>query len=313
MIVEPRSGGFRHEALLYASTTEFLERAVPFIEHAVSAGEAILVAVGKDKIRRLRTALNGSARRVVFADMADIGANPARIIPLWADFVGEHGVDGACVWGIGEPIWAGRSPVELVECQLHESLLNLAFADAAGFTLVCPYDTSSLTTDVVEEALHSHPCVRRAGASHTSGTFSPTSWLETPFDQPLPEPEAAIRIGFDRKEDLARIRHLVASTAAERGASADRQSTIALAVHEAAANSLVHGGGSGNLRIWSEGNTLICEVQDRGRIRDPMVGRVRPSSSSFDGRGMWLIQQLADLAQVRSNVDGTTVRIHVSI
>ena len=32
--------------------------------------------------------------------------------------------------GIGEPIWADRRPDELDECQLHESLINLAFAGA---------------------------------------------------------------------------------------------------------------------------------------------------------------------------------------
>ena len=46
--------------------------------------------------------------------------------------------------GIGEPIWAERSPAELVECQRHESLLNVAFAGSAGFYLMCPYDTTSL-------------------------------------------------------------------------------------------------------------------------------------------------------------------------
>ena len=43
--------------------------------------------------------------------------------------------------GIGEPIWAERSASELSECQLHESLINLAFADADDFRLICPYDT----------------------------------------------------------------------------------------------------------------------------------------------------------------------------
>jgi prepilin-type processing-associated H-X9-DG protein len=31
--------------------------------------------------------------------------------------------------GAGEPIWPERRPAELVECQRHESLLNVAFAD----------------------------------------------------------------------------------------------------------------------------------------------------------------------------------------
>jgi MEDS: MEthanogen/methylotroph, DcmR Sensory domain len=42
--------------------------------------------------------------------------------------------------GIGEPLFATRSADELVECQRHEALLNLAFQDAPGFWLLCPYD-----------------------------------------------------------------------------------------------------------------------------------------------------------------------------
>ena len=45
--------------------------------------------------------------------------------------------------GIGEPIWADRSPTELIECQCHEALLNVAFAAAGDFHLICPYDTDA--------------------------------------------------------------------------------------------------------------------------------------------------------------------------
>ena len=65
--------------------------------------------------------------------MAEIGANPACIIPAWRDFVDECAEAGRAIRGIGEPIWADRSPAELVECQRHESLLNLAFADTRSF------------------------------------------------------------------------------------------------------------------------------------------------------------------------------------
>ena len=59
--------------------------------------------------------------------------------------------------GIGEPIWADRSPAELVECQRHEALLNLAFAGTDGFRLLCPYDAARLDRDVIEEAERTHP------------------------------------------------------------------------------------------------------------------------------------------------------------
>ena len=48
-------------------------------------GEPILVAVGADKIAALRAALGADAAGIDFADMAEVGHNPARIIPAWRD------------------------------------------------------------------------------------------------------------------------------------------------------------------------------------------------------------------------------------
>ena len=85
-----------------------------------------------------------------------------------------------------------------------------------------------------------------------------------------------------------------------------------LAVNEAAANSIVHGGGHGVLRTWSENGSLVCEVRDRGRITDPLVGRRRPPLDATTGRGVWLAHQICDLVQLRSGADGTVVRVHMA-
>ena len=95
--------------------------------------------VGSRKLALLREALGERADGVEFADMEVIGRNPARIIPAWRRFVSDHASgNGGGMRGIGEPIWADRGPDELAECQLHESLINLAFAAADSFRLVCP-------------------------------------------------------------------------------------------------------------------------------------------------------------------------------
>jgi anti-sigma regulatory factor (Ser/Thr protein kinase) len=83
-----------------------------------------------------------------------------------------------------------------------------------------------------------------------------------------------------------------------------------LAVHEVAVNSVEHGGGESELRIWEQDQALICEVRGPGRIADPMVGRRSPPFEDERGRGLWMANQLCDLVQVRSSSAGTTVRIH---
>ena len=86
-----------------------------------------------------------------------------------------------------------------------------------------------------------------------------------------------------------------------------------LCADELAANSLLHGGGRGELRVWRDGAALVCEVSDTGTIDDPLAGRRVPSLDRVGGRGLWLANQLCDLVQLRSGPAGTVVRLHVRV
>jgi hypothetical protein len=96
---------FRHEAVLYAGLDDFAARMGAFIRDGVAAGEPTLVVVSAAKIARLRAELGADADGVLFADMADVGANPGRIVPAWRDFVSEHAAGDRALRGIGEPIY----------------------------------------------------------------------------------------------------------------------------------------------------------------------------------------------------------------
>jgi hypothetical protein len=113
------------------------------------------------------------ARGVQYLDMAELGANPARIIPAWQAFVDEHGGYQRPVRGLGEPVWAGRRAGEVVECQLHQALLNLAVAPDVPLWLLCPYDADALPEPVLTEAARSHPALREAGAYRASTSYGP--------------------------------------------------------------------------------------------------------------------------------------------
>ena len=303
------AAAFRHEVMLYDSREAFVDGAAPFIRAAVDAGEPIMVAIGAEKIELLRSRLGDDAEQVVFADMAELGANPARIIPAWQEFVDAHAELGRPMRGIGEPIWAGRSPTELIECQCHEALLNVAFADAPDFHLICPYDTHELSGEVIAEAERSHPFVAGAPSGAYRGDHSVPQ-----FAEPLPEPPAPVLEHAITHEVLGDLRANTAAAAERAGLSLQRIHDLVHAVHEIATNSLRHGGGQGRLHIWSEADTLICEVRDRGRIaQKPLVGRVRPALNEAGGWGLWLANQLIDLVQLRELPDGSVVRLHQRI
>ena len=307
------AAAFRHEALLYAGDDDFVTSTGSFIRDGLTNDEPTLVVVSAKKIAMLKDSLGRDAQAVLFADMNNVGMNPARIIPAWRDFVAEHGVDGRRLRGIGEPIWKGRGPAELVESQRHEALLNVAFAGGQAWYLLCPYDTESLEPEVVEEAFRSHPFTSHSSNGKAESPHYVGLEVESvPFDAPLPEPlgeppEFTFQMG-----PMGGLRRLVAWHALDAGLSSAKTSDLVLAVTEVAGNSLKHGGGEGVLRIWQDPATLYCEVRDNGYIRQPLVGREKPSLDTESGRGLWLVNQLCDLVQVRTNESGTVVRLHMN-
>jgi anti-sigma regulatory factor (Ser/Thr protein kinase) len=302
--------GFRHEALLYEDEGQFLGATSSFLREGLEQDEPALVVVGHAKLDALRSELGDDAARIFFADMAEVGSNPARIIPAWREFVDRFSGHGLRVRGIGEPIWAGRSPAELVECQRHESLLNLAFADTPGFYLLCPYDTSTLDEAILEEARCSHPHLTEEGKQGVSPRFRELAVVAEPFSDPLPEPPARRYWRAFQSKSLDTLRAWIAGHAARAGLSAQAGEELVLAAHEIATNSVVHGGGGGMCRIWIEDDALVCEVNDRGGVTPPLAGREAPSGLARSAYGLWLANQLCDLVQLRAFVGGGTVRLH---
>jgi len=299
-------GGFQHQALIYEGGDEYLAGTVPFLRAALEAGEPILVAVGRAQRELLESELGSEAGRARFLDMQEVGRNPASIIPLWREFVDEAG--GRSVRGIGEPVWADRSPAALDECQRHEALLNVAFAPDPAWRLLCPYDAGTLSDEVLEKVAASHRLIDRDGAVEASDCFEARPDC---FAGRLPPPAAAAETLSFGLAELSEVRRRVAGTAERVGMEPRGAADLVTAVSELAANSVMHGGGSGILRLWCEGESLLAEVEDAGRIEEPLVGRLRPGIAQEGGRGLWIANRLCDLVQIRSGEEGTVVRLHV--
>ncbi|HEY7105790.1 MAG TPA: sensor histidine kinase [Acidimicrobiia bacterium] len=308
--VEPAS--FRHEAFLYAGDEEFLRGTAEFVRDAHEADEPILVVVGATKIAALRDELGRDAESTHFADMSEVGHNPAWIIPAWQEFLAAHSEDGAAVRGIGEPIWPGRSDAEVAECQRHEELMNVAFTGGRPWWLLCPYDVAELEDDVIAAARRAHPFVLCDGAHHDCPDMVDLESMAAPYDGALPEPPpGAATLTFTTAEALSAVRDHVARCAEAAGMGPTETRSLVLAADEIATNSLRHGGGTGTLRTWPTSTGVVCEIRDAGTIADPLVGRRLPPAGRAGGRGVWIANHLCDLVQIRSNARGTTVRLHV--
>jgi anti-sigma regulatory factor (Ser/Thr protein kinase) len=308
--------GIHHSAVFYGDADELLAGVAPPLQAALAEDQPVLVALTTENSRRLRELIGDEAEHVEFLEMEAVGLNPARVIPAWREFVDANVSAEKPGLGICEPIWADRTTDELTECQHHEALVNVAFRSDPEWSLLCPYDTSSLPDRVLEEAMRSHPILARGGTEARSDEFEPTG--RRPFDGPLTEaPADAETVAFGA-DDIATIREKVAGRAAAAGLSAMRAEDLTLAVNELTANSVRHGGGRGELSIWEQDvsgqpRRLVCEVRDAGRIEGPLLGRIRPGPDWVGGRGLWMVNQLCDLLQIRALPEGNLARVQMRI
>jgi anti-sigma regulatory factor (Ser/Thr protein kinase) len=304
------AGGYRHEAFLYCGLAEFLAGAAAFIRRAATAGDPVLAMVSGSKIGMLRRELGPDAANVSFADMTEAGGNPGRMIAVWWAFAQAH-AGAAQLWGVGEPVYPGRSAAELAECYLHEALLNVAFDASTPLCLLCPYDLEALTAEVIDQAHRTHPFARRGDDRQPSGTYRPVD-LAGPFARPLPPgPPGADGMAF-QPGGLGTLKTFVIQHARRAGLDQGSAAAMAVAVHQIAANSLRHGGGHGELRVWREGRDLVCEISDHGHITAPLAGRLPPTPATGSGAGLWLANQLCDLVQIHSCPGRSVIRLHQS-
>jgi anti-sigma regulatory factor (Ser/Thr protein kinase) len=143
--------------------------------------------------------------------------------------------------------------------------------------------------------------------------------------------------------DFTRLRRLVAGRCAAAGLSGSRLDDFVLAVHEIAANAIVHAGTGGRLTLQRAANGLRCLIADHqesepaGRVPRARAGAARSpevlgnpwdrwspeEAAALDpderrepvgtetGRGLWLAAQLADELSITAGPDRTTVSLFI--
>ena len=312
MTAPPREAAFRHEALFYRDDEEFVALVGSYLRDGLERDETVVVVEPRAHLDLLRNALGNDATSVHWLDMADVGANPGRIIPLWADIVTGHGCTGRPVRGVGEPAFAARRPAELVESEVHEALIDSAFSTGAPWQLLCPYDRR-LPAAVQAGALRTHATWRAADDSGCSPDYVPpgdgVDLATLPACVPLPPPTDVVLRGEFGLRDAPAVRRTVRAYARSSGLGAEQVENLELAASELASNCIRHGGGSGSVAMWREPDAVVVEFSCPGRLIDPLAGRRRPDPLAGGGMGLYLVQQLCDLVQIRTGRAGTTVRV----
>ena len=131
--------------------------------------------------------------------------------------------------------------------------------------------------------------------------------------------------------DFARLRHQVAAQCAAAGLTGTRLDDFVLAVHEIAANAIVHAGAGGRLILRRAASGLRCLVADtipKGTVSCPAprsadmretaaaaVAEAEPGEpiGADSGRGLWLAATLADELSITSGPDSTIVSLYMRL
>ncbi|HEY3736389.1 MAG TPA: sensor histidine kinase [Jatrophihabitans sp.] len=292
--------GYRHDALTYAGEDDFVRFAAAFLGMGLEEDEPGILITTPKRLVAVRDSLGSAARQITFADTAGEVRNPAVALSVLQNFTEASG--GRRVRGIGDLVHPGQLPAAAVETQLHELMLNTPVTDSWNMWLTCPYDRSVLGEDEIEQVALCHP------GHHTDLS----NLVAEKFGAELPKrPEDAETFPVELSE-LGSLRAIVRTAATMSGLDDERADEFVYAVNEVISNSFRHGDGKAEVALWAEGESLVCEVQDGGHIVDPLTGRIPPSLTRSSGRGLWMVNHLCDLVQVRSPESGTYVRMFVA-
>ena len=113
--------------------------------------------------------------------------------------------------------------------------------------------------------------------------------------------------------NLSEVRALAEKQARAAGLPDDRVVDFVIAVSEVAGNTVRHAKSPGSIRIWSDGGELICEIRDQGVITDPRAGSQPPAADANGGHGLWLVHQVCDRVDLRSDENGTVIRMYMAL
>ncbi len=125
------------------------------------------------------------------------------------------------------------------------------------------------------------------------------------FERTTPESNV---VDVDQSFDgtgLYALRATLAAHASSLGATDEEIERLMIVAGELATNSILHGGGSGRMRLWHDGTTLYLQITDHGPgIADHEVGTVRPTPTSTGGRGLWICRNLTQQLTIETGPRG---------
>ncbi len=294
----------RHNAFVYESAEEYVERSVAFLRAGLEAGEGGIVAHTRPGLAAMREALGADAERVRFVNVETAYTRPARTLAGYHRVYVEQLRAAGSLRAVAD-VQLGPDAGEWDEWVGYESVFNAAFAHLPAWVM-CTYDANGLPDALLDGVWRTHPEVLAGAELAGSDRFEPPAALLSGVAA-APEPLPDLRpIPFGA--DIEAFREHLASALAAEGAPEAKALDMLLAGTEIAANAVTHGGGVAAVRVGRARGRFVCEVIDRGPgFADPTAGYIPPGRGA--GTGLWVARQLTWRLEFFHARRGFTTRI----
>jgi anti-sigma regulatory factor (Ser/Thr protein kinase) len=302
--MSPTGSALRHNAFVYDSPEEYVERSVAFLREGLDAGEGGIVAHTRPGLAAMREALGADAGRVRFVNVETAYTRPARTLAAYHQVYVEALRDVGSVRAVAD-VQLGPDQGEWGEWIGYESVFNRAFAHLPAWVM-CTYDGNGLPDALLDGVWRTHTEVLAGDGLAASDRFeSPAALLQGNATAPELLPHLrSIPFGGD----VEAFRERLADALRAEGAPEAKALDMLLAGTEIATNALTHGGGVAAVRVGRVRGRFVCEIIDRGRgFADPTAGYIPPRQGA--GTGLWVARQLTWRIEFFHPRDGFTTRI----
>ena len=295
---------FRHNALLYESTDEYLTSAVPFLKAGIQAGEGAVVAHTKPGLAMMREALGAEGAHVTFVDVSAAYTRPARTLAAYHEVYVEQLRKTPTLRAVAE-VQFGPDPNEWDLWTGYEAVFNRSFGHLPAWVL-CSYDANGTPDPIIEGVWQTHPEVVTDGSWNRSDHYEDPDHLLRRIT-PAPAPLKDLRpIRFSRGAE--ELREQLARELAADKISEAQSLDLLLAATEIANNAMQYGGGIQEVRVGRARGRFVCEIVDRGDgFDDPAAGYLAPREGI--GAGLWVARQLTWRIEFFQSPTGFTTRI----
>ena len=296
--------GLLHQALVYDSDEELVERVAPFLREGLAEGPTIAVLTRRHW-SSVREALGSDADDVAFTDCNDFYVRPVDVVAAYDATMGDLLASGATSARVAAEIPCQPTRGGWSEWIAYEAIVNRALADRPAHIL-CVYGTQTAPDYVIDAVWRTHQHVEaKACVSHLDYQ-DPRDVVAAHTAEPAPADLHTLAPTGDPLE----FRELLAAELTAARAPQARVMDMLVAANEVFENARRHGGGASRVRAGLVDGWFVCEIEDRGPgLDDPLAGYIPPRPEKARGTGLWVARQLVRRLELLDNTPGLTVRL----